>query len=117
MKITEIVNFNKIDSIYDYSKFSQEQLNELSLQISLSKYKNKYNKIRNDEQIILPLKEGIEIFLENLRDDSNSYYFNRSSELVNLMIEHYDINNRYDLLFNEILDNIEFEDMHHSFAI
>ena len=76
-----------------------------------------WNKIRNDEQIILPLKEGIEIFLENLKDDNNSYYFNRSYELINLMIEYYDINNRYDKLFKEILNNLEFEDMHHSFAI
>ena len=117
MKITEIVNLSKIDSLYDYGKFSQEELNELSSQISFSKYKNQYNKIRNDEQIILPLKEGIEIFLENLKDDNNSYDFNRSYELINLMIEYYDINNRYDKLFNEILNNLEFEDMHHSFAI
>ena len=74
MKITEIVNLSKIDSLYDYGKFSQQELNELSSQISFSKYKNQYNKIRNDEQIILPLKEGIEIFLENLKDDNNSYY-------------------------------------------
>ena len=59
---------------------------------------------------LYPLKKNKNIH-ENLKDDNNSYYFNSSHELINLMIEYYDINNRYDKLFNEILNNLEFEDI------
>ena len=42
--------------------------------------------------------------LNEIKTECNiSFFYHRSSELINIMIEYYDLLNRYDELFNAIL--------------
>ena len=44
------------------------------------------------------------MFLNEIKTECNvSFFYHRSSELIDLIIEYYDLINRYDELFNAIL--------------
>ncbi len=44
------------------------------------------------------------MFLNEIKTECNvSFFYHRSSELIDLVIEYYDLINRYDELFNAIL--------------
>tara|TARA_Y100001954_G_C15392592_1_gene398760 strand:+ start:84 stop:266 length:183 start_codon:yes stop_codon:yes gene_type:complete len=44
------------------------------------------------------------VFLNEIKTECNvSFFYHRSSELIDLVIEYYDLINRYDELFNAIL--------------
>ena len=66
--------------------------------------KMKFEKIRKDEKVVLDLKKNIDVFLNETKTECNiSFFYHRSSELIDIMIEYYDLLNRYDELFNAIL--------------
>ena len=53
---------------------------------------------------VLDLKKNIDVFLNEIKTEYNvSFFYHRSSELIDIMIEYYDLLNRYDELFNAIL--------------
>ena len=98
------LNLNTIQTIYDFGNFSKSQINILNFYLSDSKYKNKFEKIRKDEKAVLDLKNNINLFLNETKKECNiSFFYHRSSELIDIMIEYYDLLNRYDELFNAIL--------------
>ena len=98
------LNLNAIQTIYDFGNFSKSQINILNFYLSDSKYKNKFKKIRKDEKVVLDLKNSINLFLNETKTECNiSFFYHRSSELIDIMIEYYDLLNRYDELFNAIL--------------
>ena len=94
------LNLNTIQTIYDFGNFSKSQINILNFYLSDTKYKNKFEKIRKDEKIVLDFKNSINLFLNETKSECNiSFFYHRSSELIYIMIEHYDLLNRY----NELL--------------
>ncbi len=98
------LNLNTIQTIYDFGNFSKSQINILNFYLSDSKYKNEFEKIRKDEKVVLDLKNNINLFLNETKKECNiSFFYHRSSELIDIMIEYYDLLNRYDELFNAIL--------------
>ena len=98
------LNLNTIQTVYDFGNFTKSQINILNFYLSNSKYKNKFKKIRKDEKVVLDLKKNIDVFLNEIKTECNiSFFYHRSSELINIMIEYYDLLNRYDELFNAIL--------------
>ena len=98
------LNLNTIQTVYDFGNFTKSQINILNFYLSNSKYKNKFKKIRKDEKVVLDLKKNIDVFLNEIKTECNiSFFYHRSSELIDVMIEYYDLINRYDELFNAIL--------------
>ena len=98
------LNLNTIQTVYDFRNFTKSQINNLNFYLSNSKYKNKFKKIRKDEKVVLDLKNSINLFLNETKTECNiSFFYHRSSELIDIMIEYYDLLNRYDELFNAIL--------------
>ena len=98
------LNLNTIKTVYDFRNFTKLQINILNFYLSDLKYKNKFEKIRKDEKVILDLKKNIDVFLNEIKTECNvSFFYHRSSELIDLIIEYYDLINRYDELFNAIL--------------
>ena len=98
------LNLNTIQTIYDFGNFSKSQINILNFYLSDTKYKNKFEKIRKDEKVVLDLKKNIDVFLNEIKTEYNvSFFYQRSSELIDVMIEYYDLLSRYDELFNAIL--------------
>jgi len=98
------LNLNTIQTIYDFGNFTKSQIKTLNFYLSDSKYKNKFEKIRKDEKVVLDLKNNINLFLNETKTECNiSFFYHRSSELIDIMIEYYDLLNRYDELFNAIL--------------
>ena len=98
------LNLNTIQTIYDFGNFTKSQINILNFYLSDSKYKKKFEKIRKDEKVVLDLKKNIDVFLNEIKTEYNvSFFYQRSSELIDVMIEYYDLINRYDELFNAIL--------------
>ena len=98
------LNLNTIQTIYDFGKFSESQIKTLNFYLLDSKYKNEFEKIRKDEKVVLGLKNNINLFLNETKKECNiSFFYHRSTELIDIMIEYYDLLNRYDALFNEIL--------------
>ena len=98
------LNLNTIQTIYDFGNFSKSQIKILNFYLSDSKYKNEFEKIRKDEKVVLDLKNNIDVFLNETKTECNiSFFYHRSSELIDIMIEYYDLLNRYDELFNAIL--------------
>lgn len=98
------LNLNTIQTIYDFGNFSKSQINILNFYLSDTKYKNKFEKIRKDEKVVLDIKNSINLFLNETKSECNiSFFYHRSSELIDIMIEYYDLLNRYDELFNAIL--------------
>ena len=98
------LNLNTIKTLYDFGNFTKSQINILNFYLSYSKYKNKFEKIRKDEKVVLDLKKNIDVFLNEIKTECNvSFFYHRSSELIDLIIEYYDLINRYDELFNAIL--------------
>ena len=79
----------------------KSQINILNFYLSDSKYKNKFEKIRKDEKVVLDLKKNIDVFLNEIKTECNISFFYQ--ELIDVMIEYYDLLNRYDELFNAIL--------------
>ena len=98
------LNLNTVQTIYDFGKFTKSQIKTLNFYLSDSKYKNEFGKIRKDEKVVLDLKNNINVFLNETKTECNiSFFYHRSSELIDIMIEYYDLVNRYDQLFNAIL--------------
>ena len=98
------LNLNTIQTIYDFGNFSKSQIKILNFYLSDSKYKNEFKKIRKDEKVVLDLKNNINLFLNKTKTECNiSFFYHRSSELIDIMIEYYDLINRYDELFDAIL--------------
>ena len=98
------LKLNSIKTVYDFGNFTKSQINILNFYLSNSKYKNKFEKIRKDEKVVLDLKKNIDVFLNEIKTECNvSFFYHRSSELIDLIIEYYDLINRYDELFNAIL--------------
>ena len=98
------LNLNTIQTIYDFGNFTKSQIKILNFYLSDSKYKNKFKKIRKDEKVVLDLKNNINLFLNETKSECNiAFFYNRSSELIDIMIEYYDLFNRYNELFNAIL--------------
>ena len=98
------LNLNTIQTIYDFGNFSKSQIETLNFYLSDTKYKNEFEKIRKDEKVVLDLKNNINVFLNETKTECNiSFFYHRSSELIDIMIEYYDLVNRYDQLFNAIL--------------
>ena len=98
------LNLNTIQTIYDFGNFSKSQIKILNLYLSVTKYKNEFEKIRKDEKVVLDLKKNIDVFLNEIKTECNiSFFYHRSSELIDIMIEYYDLINRYDEPFNAIL--------------
>ena len=98
------LNLNTIQTIYDFGNFTKSQINIFNFYLSNSKFKNEFEKIRKDEKVVLDLKNNIDVFLNETKTECNiSFFYHRSSELIDVMIEYYDLLNRYDELFNEIL--------------
>ena len=98
------LSLNTIQTIYDFRNFTKSQIKILNFYLSDSKYKNEFKKIRKDEKVVLALKNNINLFLNETKTECNiSFFYHRSSELIDIMIEYYDLLNRYDELFNAIL--------------
>ena len=98
------LNLNTIQTIYDFGSLTKSQINILNFFLSDTKYKNEFEKIRKDEKVVLDLKNNINLFLNETKTECNiSFFYHRSSELIDIMIEYYDLLNRYDQLFNAIL--------------
>jgi len=98
------LNLNTIQTFYDFRSFTKSQIKILNLYLSDTKYKNEFEKIRKDERVVLDLKNNINLFLNETKTECNiSFFYHRSSELIDIMIEYYDLLNRYDELFNAIL--------------
>ena len=98
------LNLNTIQTIYDFGNFTKSQINIFNFYLSNSKFKNEFEKIRKDEKVVLDLKNNIDVFLNETKTECNiSFFYHRSSELIDIMIEYYDLLNRYDELFNAIL--------------
>ena len=98
------LNLNTIQTFYDFGNFTKSQIKTLNFYLSDSKYKNEFEKIRKDEKVVLDLKNSINLFLNETKSECNiSFFYHRSSELIDIMIEYYDLLNRYDELFNAIL--------------
>ena len=98
------LNLNTIQTFYDFRSFTKSQIKILNLYLSDTKYKNEFEKIRKDENVVLDLKNNINVFLNETKTECNiSFFYHRSSELIDIMIEYYDLLNRYDELFNAIL--------------
>ena len=101
---TNHLNLNTIQTIYDFGNFTKSQIKTLNFYLSDSKYNNEFEKIRKDEKVVLDLKNNINVFLNETKTECNiSFFYHRSSELIDIMIEYYDLVNRYDQLFNAIL--------------
>ena len=98
------LNLNSIQTIYDFGNFTKSQINILNFYLSDSKYKNEFEKIRKDEKVVLDLKNNINLFLNETKSECNiTFFYHRSTELIEIMVEYYDLINRYDELFNAIL--------------
>lgn len=98
------LNLNTIKTVYDFRNFTKSQINILNFYLSDMKYKNKFEKIRKDEKVVLDLKKNMDVFFNEVKTECNvSFFYQRSSELIDVMIEYYDLINRYDELFNAIL--------------
>ena len=98
------LNLNTIETIYNFGNFTKSQINILNFYLSNLKYKNRFEEIRKDEKVVLDLKKNIDVFLNEIKTECNvSFFYLRSSELIDVMIEYYDLLNRYDELFNAIL--------------
>ena len=98
------LNLNTIETIYDFGNFTKSQIKILNLYLSVTKYRNEFEKIRKDEKVVLDLKNNINLFLNETKTECNiSFFYHRSLELIDIMIEYYDVFNRYDELFNAIL--------------
>ena len=98
------LNLNTIQTIYDFGNFTKSQINIFNFYLLDSKFKNEFEKIRKDEKVVLDLKNNIDVFLNETKTECNiSFFYHRSTELVDIMIDYYDLINRYDELFNAIL--------------
>ena len=98
------LNLNTIQTIYDFGNFTKSQINIFNFYLSNSKFKNEFEKIRKDEKVVLDLKKNIDVFLNETKTECNiSFFYHRSTELIDIMIDYYDLINRYDELFNAIL--------------
>lgn len=105
------LNLNTIKTVYDFRSFTKSQISILNSYLSDLKYKNKFEIIRKDEKVVLDLKKNIDVFLNEIKTQCNvSYFYQRSSELIDVMIEYYNLLNRYDELFKAILfENQEYK--------
>ena len=56
------LNLNTIQTVYDFGNFTKSQINILNFYLSNSKYKNKFEKIRKDEKVVLDLKKILMCF-------------------------------------------------------
>ena len=53
---------NTIQTVYDFGNFTKSQINIVNFYLSNSKYKNKFEKIRKDEKVVLDLKKILMCF-------------------------------------------------------
>ena len=105
-------NFDDLDECYNASNISIVFFNDqgfiedtiLNNVLQKENFIFIFRELSMFDKSSIDLKKNIDLFLNETKTEYNiSFFYHRSSELIDIMIEYYDLLNRYDELFNAIL--------------